>query len=246
MKVLLGAAIVLGFAFAAWAVAMTILSKQTLDAADEASSLDPDAASRSSGASSAVGWFGGAPIAALSLVVVGLGAAEVVRQKKKAQTKTAASLLINAMTGHVDTRVNKLYEMLRGDDEVRVVIAGKGEVPQIGKGYARGQWIQKLTSLGVGKTEAEEIQKAFEASLDQKFNKLREAMPERVTFGQVGGKSLSKKQVHVWGANSENWNLPEGTRIPGDGQAEDIGIQRKGSFGIISTPVLGPPPISAR
>ena len=47
--------------------------------------------------------------------------------------------------------------------------------------------------------------------------------------------------MQVWGANADNWNLALGSSIPGSGQAADMGVQRLGVFGIVTTPVAGPP-----
>ena len=46
----------------------------------------------------------------------------------------------------------------------------------------------------------------------------------------------SPTNYHVWGANAMNWNLREGQTISGGGMAAAMGIQKKGVFGIVTTP----------
>jgi len=56
----------------------------------------------------------------------------------------------------------------------------------------------------------------------------------------------SNKVYHVWGANEDNWNLPNpnaenpnNITIPGANQAAAMGEQKIGIFGVITTPVDG-------
>ena len=60
-------------------------------------------------------------------------------------------------------------------------------------------------------------------------------------FGDVSGDAASARNIHVWGANADNWNLPDGVKIRGGGQANDMGPQKPGVFGIVTTPVCGAP-----
>ena len=145
---------------------------------------------------------------------------------------------------HVTRRVDELKELLRTDSRVSVVIAGENDTPMIGKGLAKDQWRLYLRAYGVTDDQAERVWERFTAHLDAHFNELRRAWPERVSYGRVGGAGadiMSATRVHVWGANAENWNLADGERIPGEGQAAAIHRQRPGSFGIVSTPVAGVP-----
>ena len=49
----------------------------------------------------------------------------------------------------------------------------------------------------------------FISALDGWLASLQMQWPERVTFGRVDGKVSSRDQIHVWGANADNWNLCE-------------------------------------
>ena len=48
-----------------------------------------------------------------------------------------------------------------------------------------------------------------------------------------------KSFIHVWGANAKNWNLTEDSVIDGGGQATAFTTQKRGVFGITTTPVRG-------
>ena len=61
-----------------------------------------------------------------------------------------------------------------------------------------------------------------------------------MTFGRVGSHA-SPTDYHVWGANASNWNLPAGQRIFGGGMASAMGVQKEGVWGIVTTPIFGPP-----
>jgi len=56
-------------------------------------------------------------------------------------------------------------------------------------------------------------------------------------LGLIGLNPPSDKVYHVWGANVNNWNLPVGTMIYGGQQANGMGTQQIGIFGVITTPL---------
>lgn len=47
--------------------------------------------------------------------------------------------------------------------------------------------------------------------------------------------------IHVWAANSENWDLPEGDLVEGAGQAKCILRAGSGVYGLVTTPAYGIP-----
>jgi hypothetical protein len=49
----------------------------------------------------------------------------------------------------------------------------------------------------------------------------------------------SASYLHVWGANAGNWNLADEEEISGGGQADCMGNQTLGVFGVVTTPVYG-------
>jgi hypothetical protein len=70
------------------------------------------------------------------------------------------------------------------------------------------------------------------------FDGLQARFPGRVTFTtQLEGARASSTRFLVWGAHARNWNLQDGIFIPGGGQAAAMGRQKRGIFGIITTPL---------
>ena len=62
---------------------------------------------------------------------------------------------------------------------------------------------------------------------------------ERIKFADVVYQNASEFNYQVWSANAINYDLPEGTKIPGDYQALEMKKQCPGVFGIITTPRYG-------
>lgn len=148
---------------------------------------------------------------------------------------------------HVIERVDILREKLAADDIFRVTIAGKAAViagkggkkkivspakPMLGHGVAQAQW----RAAGLAKAYYPYIR-----FLDRKLLQLYEDFPEQVTFGQVDGRVAGPRHYHVWGANAWNWNLADGEKIIGGGQANAFSVQKEGVFGIVTSAKHGPP-----
>ena len=74
----------------------------------------------------------------------------------------------------------------------------------------------------------------------EKISDLSKTYKGRIEFGNIGNKatdstpglSSDKKSlnIHVFGANENNWNRNVGEDIEGAGQANDMGKQRVGIF----------------
>jgi len=95
----------------------------------------------------------------------------------------------------------------------------------LGAGAAMGSW-QSNDYIGIMK------------NLNNMIQQLKNGYSNQVIFGLIypyGGGIPSAENIHVWGANRQNWNLKEGTKISGSGHADKIGLQRPGIFGIITT-----------
>lgn len=118
-------------------------------------------------------------------------------------------------------------------DTVVTIASADGMVSSLGKGVAVQQWADS--------PYGEAAYQRFIAILDAETVSLHALFPTRVTFGTVSGANASSTHLQVWGANSQNWNLPEGEAIPGSGQAACMAIQKAGVFGVITTPSQGEP-----
>jgi hypothetical protein len=142
-----------------------------------------------------------------------------------------------AFRDHVDSRVQELRTKLDADPELNVKIAADegSESTNIGTGLAKGQHADYAEATG-----EEDVGDKVQKYISDKLDDLKADYPDRVSFGKVGG-DIPENELHVWGANSSNVDLPAGTKIPGAGQAEAIGTAGENEFGIVSTPLNGLP-----
>ena len=140
-----------------------------------------------------------------------------------------------AFRDHVDSRVQQLRSKLDADPELSVKIAGNDQGTSIGTGLAKGQHTAYAEQTG-----GEDVGDKVQQYISEKMDDLKADYPDRVSFGRVGG-DIPENEIHVWGANAQNVNLPAGTTIDGTGQASDIATAGENEFGIVSTPLKGVP-----
>ena len=134
-------------------------------------------------------------------------------------------------------RLRELQSALVADSSVHVTFAGQGGSIALGTGLAVDQW-RAAFDARVG----DAARLLLVAELECGVELLRDQFPSRVHIGRVSGADASATQIMVWGANASNADLQNGTRIQGSGQAAAMGVQKPGVFGIITTPLCGPPP----
>ena len=135
-------------------------------------------------------------------------------------------------------RLRELQSALVADNSVHVTFAGQGGSIALGTGLAVDQWQAAFGARG------DAARLLLVAELERGVEQLRGEFPRRVHIGRVSGADASATQIMVWGANASNADLQNGTRIQGSGQAAAMGVQKPGVFGIITTPLCGPPPPS--
>lgn len=132
---------------------------------------------------------------------------------------------LDLVLAHQSLRFKELHELLK-NPKVKVILPGTNGVHFLGVGIAKNSWPEK------------DYQK-MHMHLNQLVAQLVEEYPTQVSFGMVGNsasKPPSKKNIHVWGANASNWNLKNGQKIHGSGQASAMGKQKAGVFGISTMP----------
>lgn len=143
---------------------------------------------------------------------------------------------------HVNERVYELYEKLEAtkneDNSFKVTIASEdGNSCSLGTGFAETQWGDEGYS--------DKQYQAFITHLHESLKGLKLKYNDRVVYGKVfrgdSGSGASATNYHVWGANSKNWDLGPGETIEGKGQADDMKTMGDGVFGIVTTPLAGPP-----
>ena len=142
---------------------------------------------------------------------------------------------------HACVRFAELRRLLLADPRLTVTFPG---VPsrsglQLGTGLAAGQWRDAGLQGGWDGVTA---QKRFVEWMQAAAWRLLQEFAGRVFYGHVSGAGASSSTIMVWGANAANIDLPDGTKIEGLGQALSMGKQKAGVFGIVTTPVSGPPP----
>ena len=150
---------------------------------------------------------------------------------KKSLSKKSNDKGYRKMIRHVTDRVKKLSDIICNNPEVIVFIAGSNGESNLGKGIAKEQWeLEGYTTKQYNN---------FIRHMDHLLHGLKHKFPHNVHFGRINGKAASSTKIMVWGANAKNYNLPTNSRIPGNGQARAVDIQRPGVFGIVTTPIGG-------
>lgn len=150
---------------------------------------------------------------------------------------------------HQEMRFKLLEEILAKDPKYLIRFPGKDfGAHALGVGAAVKYWHPKEDHAAMVERVRQQI-----VALARKF-------PGRVHFGAIGDFGFDHKAqrintstrnpvgtpglqaggafvIHVWGANVDNFNLPEGTLGPfGSGQAASFRSQRPGVFGIVTVP----------
>ena len=93
----------------------------------------------------------------------------------------------------------------------------------------------KLINLNNYKDLAEEMHQY----ISERIVSLVEVFNERIKFKDIAYENASSLSYQLWSANAVNYDLPKGTKIPGDYQAQEVKIQSDGIYGIIVTPRYG-------
>lgn len=135
---------------------------------------------------------------------------------------------------HIDQRIKDLEIFIRRHHSHKVIIASvDGKISSLGTGYAKEQW----NDSGYSTQQYDN----FMSYLNKKINNLSQTYSSQVSFEKVSYEKANNTTYCVWGANKSNWNLPDGSIITGSGQAIYMKRQKKGVFGIVTTPVAGLP-----
>ena len=134
---------------------------------------------------------------------------------------------VETYIAHALDRAAALRHALQASRTLRVTVAGEAGAPTLGTGAAVKQWRRRF---------ADGARERFLAELEPALLRLQQDYPDRVRFGTVSGADAGPEHVMVWGANGKNWDLPDGSHIPGSGQAAAVGVQKPGIFGIVTTP----------
>tara|TARA_Y100000768_G_scaffold388734_1_gene386575 strand:+ start:1629 stop:2525 length:897 start_codon:yes stop_codon:yes gene_type:complete len=171
----------------------------------------------------------------------------------EASAATASDKRIKPYIDHINERFAILNKKLSNNTINEVIIAGneKANKHALGANLAVGQWKSVM-----GEEKGKIYNKIIIKYITSKIKELKNNHADKIKLGPVGfappkevgywkyGKPRnppSKTTFHVWGANSGNFNLVKGKSIPGSGQASYFPKQQSGVFGIVTTPLHGPP-----
>ena len=139
----------------------------------------------------------------------------------------------------VTERFSELRSALEKNESVKVTIAADegSKTTNIGTGLAENQWKKLKLPPHVSK----QAYGKFMMHLQSVCTKLAEDYPDRVSFGKLVRSNASKTHYLVWGANAANVTGKDNAKIIGSGQASAMATYGPGVFGIVSTPLAGPP-----
>lgn len=167
--------------------------------------------------------------------------------------KTQLAAHRDNIIGHVKERFQEIHQAMLKNPKMKVRFPrdtrthDKNNKPReiryhdLGTGLAMGQWTQ-------AGDKNNKIANAMVNGIGVLIKRLELEFHGRIDFGFVGPDKKhtppnrlppSEDYWHVWGANAGNWNLTKGDTITGGGQAEGMGKQGPGVFGMVTTPTAG-------
>ena len=152
--------------------------------------------------------------------------------------------MVNTFKAHVDEKVAGLQQSVDSGQKIVIAADKDGTQSNIGSNLAKGQFAKYTKDEGLAKDPSQEVQDYTNSKLEE----LRANNPEQVSYGRIKPvEDIPEGTIHVWGANSNNSDLPTGTPVAqGDGgQARVIGEGSPKEVGIVSTPLTGLPTTKA-
>ena len=135
---------------------------------------------------------------------------------------------------HIDTRFNYLEDVMSKDSRITVTFPGRSAVDNK---MITEDIEEHWRSLDVDNYTV--IRNELFKYLVKRIQKLELDFEGRVMFGIVSDTQASLMSYQAWPADQENWNLPENSKIPGEGLAICFEYQVPGVFGIVTDPLFG-------
>lgn len=140
---------------------------------------------------------------------------------------------IENILGHVEYRFDTLEKIMKKDSRIKVTFPGTSPEKHNLCNFYFPSW-----NL-LDKENYHLLTESLQNYIAIRINDLKKMYPNRTMFGDVLYENASPTHYQVWGANAKNWNLPEGSQIPGKFQALQMKIQEPGVFGIVVSPLYG-------
>ena len=144
-----------------------------------------------------------------------------------------AKSILDKINKDITDRLDHLEEILSKDIRITATFPGENAFKhRLGTMYVE-DW--KLIDEKNYKQLAEDMHQHIAERLVELVNVFR----ERIKFEDVMYQNANSLSYQVWSANQVNYDLKEGTKIPGDYQAKEMKIQVSGVYGLVVTPRYG-------
>jgi len=135
---------------------------------------------------------------------------------------------------HINSRFDKLEEMMSKDSRISVKFPGKSAIDNL---MVNTEIESHWRMLDMGKYDV--IRDELFKFVVKKIQKLELNFEGRVNFGVVSDTEASETSYQVWPADQENWNLPNNSKIPGEGLAVCFNTKYLVFYGIVVDPIFG-------
>lgn len=135
---------------------------------------------------------------------------------------------------HIESRFNYLEDIMSKDSRVTVTFPGNSAIDNK---MLTVEIEERWRSLDTENYTT--IRNELFKFLVMRIQKLELDFEGRVMFGIVSDTQASSMSYQAWPADQENWNLPQNSKIPGDGMAVCFKYQVPGVFGIVTDPMFG-------
>ena len=144
-----------------------------------------------------------------------------------------AKSVLEKIKKDITERLDQLEEILAKDVRITATFPGENAFKhRLGTMYVE-DW--KLIDEKNYKQLAEDMHR----HIAERLVELVDVFKDRIKFGDVMYQNANSLSYQIWSANQVNYDLKEGTEIPGDYQAKEMKIQVPGVFGLVVTPRYG-------
>jgi len=135
---------------------------------------------------------------------------------------------------HMERRFDYLEKNMAGDFRVTATIPGRNAIDnRMLTENIEMHWRDLDT------TNFKIIRDEIYKYLVLRIQRLQYKFENRVKFGIVSDEQASEISYQLWPADKANWNVPKGTKIPGEGLAVCFKYQTPGVYGIVIDPIFG-------
>jgi hypothetical protein len=148
--------------------------------------------------------------------------------------ESSGHIVLEKILKHIEERFDNLRDKMYLDVRVNVTIPGSDPHK-----HDLGPMYEECWKF-VDKENYKQLYTVMYDYISSKIMELIEKFDsERVKFNDIYYQNATTTNYQLWSANAVNWNLPEGSKIPGSHQALSMKIQVPGAYGIVVNPRYG-------